>query len=66
MKPVIAIGINIADVISYFSDKKELNEELMKIINMDIKEEYSMEEIDDYIKVVNYIPIDEKVKELNI
>ena len=58
--------VNIADMISYFSDKNELLEELMKIINMNIKEEYSMEEIDDYIKVVNYVPIEDKIKELNL
>ncbi len=58
--------VNIADMISYFSDKKELLDELMKIINMDIKEEYSMEEINDYIKVVNYVPVEDRIKELNI
>ena len=58
--------VNIADIISYFSDKEELLRELMKIINMDIKEEYSMEEIDDYIKVVNYVPVEDRIKELNI
>ncbi len=56
--------VNIADMISYVNDKKELNEELMRIINMNIKDEYSMEEIDDYIKVVNYIPIEDRIEEL--
>lgn len=58
--------VNIADIISYFSDKEELLEELMKIINMDIKDEYSMEEINDYIKLVNYVPLEDRIKELNI
>lgn len=58
--------VNIADMISYFSDKNELREELIKIINMDIKDDYSMEEIDDYIKLVNYIPILDRIRDLNI
>ena len=58
--------VNIADMISYFSDKKELLDELSKIINMDIKEEYSVEEINDYIKLVNYVPVEDRIKELNV
>ena len=58
--------VNISDMISYLCDKEELLQELQKIINMDIKEEYSMEEINDYIKVVNYIPILDRIKELNM
>ena len=58
--------VNIADMISYFSDKRELLDEFMKIINMNIREEYSMEEINDYIKLVNYVPVEDRIKELNI
>ena len=36
-----------------------------EIINMDIKEKYSKEEINDYIKLINSYPIDKKSVELN-
>ena len=58
--------VNIADIISYLSDKKELYDALMEIINMDIKDEYSMEEINDYIKLVNSVPSLDKIKKLEM
>ena len=56
---------NIADFISYITIKEELMKIFNEIINMDIKEKYSKEEINDYIKLINSYPIDKKSVELN-
>lgn len=45
--------LKIADFISYISDKKEIFLKLQEILNIDYKEEYSEEEITDYIQVIN-------------
>lgn len=56
---------NIADFISYISIKDELMKIFNEIINMDIKENHSQEEINDYIKLINSYPVDKKSVELN-
>ena len=56
---------NIADFISYISDKEEILKLFNEIVNMNINETYMMEEIEDYIKVVNSYPISKKENELN-
>ena len=55
----------IADFISYISGKEEEMKLLNEIMNNTLNEEYSKEEIDDYIKVINEYPIKRKEKELN-
>ncbi len=55
----------IADFISYISDNEELLKKFNSIISMNINEEYSEEEINDYIKVINSYPIRKKESELN-
>ena len=57
--------LNIADFISYISPKEEEFKLFNEIINMPIKEEYILEEIEDYIKVINSYPVKNKVNELN-
>lgn len=57
--------INIADFISYVADNNDELTILNEIISMDINEEYTMEEINDYIKVVNDYPTKNRIKELN-
>ena len=54
----------IADFISYISDNEELLKIFNEIINMDINESHNIEEIDDYIKVINSYPIVKKENEL--
>lgn len=44
--------INEADFITYLADKPEILEELKKIIKLDLKEEYTHEEINDYLRVI--------------
>jgi len=56
---------NIADFISYISNKKEILKIFNEIININIKEKYTEEEINDFIKVVNEYPINKKTDELN-
>ena len=56
---------NIADFISYISDKEDMLKIFNEIINMDIKEKYTEEEINDYIMVINAYPINKKTEELN-
>ena len=54
----------IADFISYISDNDELLKKFNSIISMNIPEEYSEEEINDYIKVINSYPIRKRESEL--
>ena len=56
---------NVADFISYISDKEGLTKTFNEIFNMDLKEKYSIEEIEDYIAVINSYPINKKTDELN-
>jgi len=56
---------NIADFISYISSKEELIKRFNEIINMDIKDKYTKEEIEDYIKIINKYPTTKKTEELN-
>lgn len=47
--------IDVADFISFMSSKEELLKVLYEIINMNMKDEYTNEEIEDYISVIkNY------------
>ena len=55
---------NIADFISYISNKEELLKIFNEINSMNLKEKYSEEEIEDYIKVVNSYPINKKTDDL--
>lgn len=54
----------IADFISYISDNEEILKVFNEIINMDINEMYTLEEIADYIKVINSYPKRKKENEL--
>ena len=56
---------NIADFISYLSSKYEIIKEFNDILNMQLKDKYSREEILDYIKVVNSYPVNKKTDELD-
>lgn len=55
---------NIADFISYISEKEEILKTFNEISNMNLKEKYSKEEIEDYIKVINSYPLTKKTNEL--
>ena len=55
---------NIADFISFISSKEDILKTFNDIINMNINETYIIEEIDDYIKVINSYPISKKENEL--
>ena len=57
--------INEADFISYISTKDELNKFFKEIINMNLKDNYSKEEINDYINLVNSCPKKMKIESLN-
>lgn len=56
---------NVADFISYLQDKPELLKLFNEIINLNLNEKYSKEEIEDYIKLINLYPINKKTEELN-
>ncbi len=57
--------INIADFISYISNKEELYDPLMDIIAMNIKDDFQIKEIEDYILVINEYHKEMKVRNLN-
>lgn len=54
----------IADFISYISNNEEILKVFNEIINMNINEMYTLEEIADYIKVINSYPKRKKENEL--
>ena len=56
---------NIADFITYISGKDQVLKIFNEINGMNLKEKYSKEEIEDYIKVINSYPINKKTDELN-
>lgn len=56
---------NIADFITYISEKETIINLFKDIITTNLKEEYSKEEINDYIKLINSYPINKKTEELN-
>ena len=57
--------INVADFISYISDKEELLRTFKDILAMNIKEEFQIEEIEDYIFVINEYHKEVKINDLN-
>ena len=57
--------INVADFISYISDRVEMLKTLQDIIAMDIKEDFQELEIEDYIFVVNSYHREVKINNLN-
>ena len=56
--------INVADFISYISDREEIRKTLQDIIAMNIKEDFQEKEIEDYIFVVNEYHIEERINNL--
>lgn len=57
--------INVADFISYISDREEIRKTLQDIIAMNIKEDFQEKEIEDYIFVVNEYHKEERIYNLN-
>ena len=57
--------ISVADFISYISEREEILNTLKDIIAMNIKEEFQIEEIEDYIFVINEYHKEIKIDELN-
>lgn len=57
--------INMADFISYISNDTEELELFNQIIHMNLNNQYTDEEITDYIKVVNSYPAKKRISELN-
>lgn len=57
--------INVADFISYISEREEILNTLKDILAMNIKEDFQIEEIEDYIFVINEYHKEEKIKSLN-
>ena len=56
----------VADFISYLQDKTEVLKKFNEIINLNLNENYSKEEIQDYIKVINSFLINQKTDELKL
>ena len=57
--------INIADFISYISSRDEILNTLKEILAMNIKEDFLIEEIEDYIFVINEYHKEVKINDLN-
>ena len=57
--------ISVADFISYISDREEILNTLKDILAADIKEDFQIEEIEDYIFVINEYHKEVKINNLN-
>ena len=57
--------INVADFISYIADREEILNTLKEIIAMDKEEDFKLEEIEDYIFVVNEYHKEVRIEDLN-
>lgn len=57
--------VNIADFISYLSDKPDELKVINTIIVENNQDKYEIEEIEDYIKVINEYPVKKKINDLN-
>ena len=57
--------INVADFISYLKDREELLKTLKDILAMNLKEDFQIEEIEDYIFVVNEYHKEVRIEDLN-
>lgn len=57
--------INVADFISYISDKEEMLNTLKDIFAMNIKDDFQEKEIEDYIFVINEYHKEVKINDLN-
>ena len=57
--------INVADFISYISSRNEILNTLKEILAMNIKEDFLIDEIEDYIFVINEYHKEVKIKDLN-
>jgi len=57
-------GLIVADFISYLSDKKELLDAFNIVDVLNISENYTYEEIMDYITILNKYSIEEQIKKL--
>ena len=58
--------ISVADFISYISDRGELLSALKEIISMNKDDNFELEEIEDYIFVINEYHKEMKIKDLNV
>ena len=57
--------INVADFISFIADREEILNTLKDILAMNIKEDFQIEEIEDYIFVINEYHKEVKINDLN-
>ncbi len=57
--------INVADFISYISSRNEILNTLKEILAMNIKEDFLIDEIEDYIFVINEYHKEVKINDLN-
>ena len=55
----------VADFLSYINEKQEEYQKFTEILCMNKEENYTEEEIEDYINVINSYPVKNKVNELN-
>ena len=58
--------IIIADFITYLNTKTDVADTFMDIINLNLKQKYTKEEIEDYIKCVNEYYQNKRIEKLNI
>lgn len=58
--------VNIADLITYLSNYEDIGNALNEIINLDLKDEFSLSEINDYIFVIKSYNINNEIKKLQL
>lgn len=56
--------VQVSELLTYFSDDEELIKTIQELIQLDLKDEYTKEEIKDYIKVMKERNINDDIKRL--
>ncbi|MBQ6494652.1 MAG: DNA primase [Bacilli bacterium] len=59
-------NIIIADFVTYLNTKTDVADTFMEILNLNLKKEYTEEEIEDYIKCINEEYQNKRIEKLNI
>lgn len=57
-------SVELADLITYFKDNALLFKTIMSLVNLNIKDDFTIEEINDYIKVLKIKTIDDEILKL--
>ena len=59
-------AVQVSNLLTYYQDDKELITVINELLQLNIKDEYSIQEIKDYIKVIKDKSIQDNIKQLQV